>query len=167
MILPVLSFSSARPVISWKQKKKKSDDFIAGQWNSGQMVPASLMATTQAGNVQASHPAQLKMGGMWPTYMHIHRAEIHSSSLWSSHYYAGGISHSPMFDDHLISSALWYQRRCCKACEPFQMPRSNVLSSAFDRGCTHQDDPKWCGRLHGFTKKGCANRCYKKGLADS
>lgn len=35
-------------VVSWKQK---SDDFIAGQWNSGQMVPASVAATTRAGNV--------------------------------------------------------------------------------------------------------------------
>lgn len=51
------------PALSFPESKI-SDDFIAGQWNSGQMVPASVMATTQAGNVKASHPAQLKMGGM-------------------------------------------------------------------------------------------------------
>lgn len=41
------------------------------------------------------------------------------------------------------------------------MPCTNVLSSAFDRRCTHKDDPKWCGRLHGFTKKGETERLRK------
>lgn len=161
-------FPRASPVISQKQK---SDDFIAGQWNSGQMVPACVTATTQAGNVKASHPRTAENGGnvthVHAHTRHIHRAKIHASFLWSSHYCAGGISHSPMLEDRLISSGLRYQRRSSKACWPFQMPCANVLSSDFDRRCTHKDDPKWCGQLHGFAKKGCINRCYKKSLADS
>lgn len=76
--MTVSPFTGVRPLISWN---RKSNDFIAGQWNSGQLVPASVTATTWAGNVQASHPAQLKMGGMWPTCTHAHTEPEHADVL--------------------------------------------------------------------------------------
>lgn len=48
------------------------NEFIAGQWNSGQLVPAGVTVTTQARNVTAGHPAQLTSVGMCPTCAHTH-----------------------------------------------------------------------------------------------
>ena len=47
----------------------KSDEFIGGRWNSGQLVPASVTATTWARNVTAGHPCTADSGGNVDTRM--------------------------------------------------------------------------------------------------
>ena len=50
----------------------KGNEFIAGQWHSGQLEPATVTVTTRARNVTAGHPSQLTVGGMCPTCAHTH-----------------------------------------------------------------------------------------------
>lgn len=94
------------PVISLRLK---GNEFIAGQWYSGQLVPAGVTVTTRARNVTAGHPTQLTTGGMCPTRMHTHtwkhtdivhtRTRTHTLGDYK-HATRNNLPHSTLLADH-------------------------------------------------------------------
>ena len=97
----------------------KGKEFIAGQWYSGQLVPAGVTVTTRARNVTAGHPTQLTTGGMCPMCMHTHEHadtlhevsqhsfHMHAHILWDyKHATRNNLLHSLLLADHLISFGL-------------------------------------------------------------